>query len=70
MSWINATLRGLGVFSYFVVATVWLPDFVIKMDSIAAASSTVRDLVVLAVWGGGLVGGLWLLRVGQRKGFV
>lgn len=70
MSWINATLRGVGVFAYFVIATVWLPDFIIKLDSIAGASSAVRDVVVLAVWGGGFLGGMWLLWYGQRKGLV
>ena len=70
MSWLNASLRGLAVFAYFVIATVWLPDFVVKLDSIAGASSFVRDIAVLAVWGGGLVGGLWMLWFGQRKGLV
>ena len=70
MSWMNASVRGVGIFVYFVVATVWLPDFVLKMDSIASASSFVRDLVVLVIWGAAFVGGLWLLRFGQRKGLV
>jgi len=66
----NAWLRGLGFFVYIVIATVWLPDFVAKLDSVAGAEAFVRDLIVLAVWGAGLVGGLWLLRFGQRKGLV
>jgi hypothetical protein len=70
MTWINASLRGVAIFGYFVVATVWLPDFVLKLDSVASASSFIRDLVVLVLWGGGFVGGLWLLRFGQRKGLV
>lgn len=70
MTWMHAWLRGLAFFVYIVVATVWLPDFVAKLDSVAGASAFVRDLVVLTVWGTGLVAGLWLLRFGQRKGLV
>lgn len=70
MTWLNAWLRGLAVFFYFVIATVWLPDLVIKLDAVAGASSFLRDLIVLIVWGGGLVAGLFLLRIGQRKGLV
>jgi hypothetical protein len=70
MTWINASLRGLAVFFYFVVFTVWLPDFVLKQSAIAAASAFVRDLVLVVVWGAAFVAGLVLLRVGQRRGLI
>ncbi|OFW64842.1 MAG: hypothetical protein A2135_03405 [Actinobacteria bacterium RBG_16_67_15] len=70
MSWISAWLRALAFVAYFVIATVWLPDFVAKLDSVAGAAAMVRDLIVLAVWGAGLIGAFVLLRLGQRKGLV
>jgi hypothetical protein len=70
MSWSSALLRGLVFVAYFFLATVWLPDFVIKLDAVSGASAIVRDLIVLVVWLGGLIGAFVLLRVGQRKGLV
>ena len=70
MSWSMAAVRALAVFVYFVVATVWLPDFVLQLDSVAGASSFLRDAIVVVVWGGGLAGGFWLLRAAQRRGLV
>lgn len=70
MSWLKAWLLGIAVFGYFVVATVWVPDFVLQLDSIASASAFVRDLVLMVVWGCAFVGGLVMLRIGQRKGLV
>lgn len=70
MSWMNATLRGILIFVYFVVATVWLPDFILTLGAVAEASRFMRDLVALVVWGGGLVAGLWMLRFFQRKEII
>jgi len=70
MSWINAYGRGLLIFLYFVVATVWLPNFVVRLAPVASASSLVSDSLVLAVWGVGLGAGLWLLRFAQRRGHI
>ena len=70
MGWMNAYVRGLLVFLYFVVTTVIVPDIVVRLDSVAGSSTVVSDLVVLAVWGGGLVGGLYLLRRFQRTGLI
>jgi predicted tellurium resistance membrane protein TerC len=55
---------------YFIVATVWLPDFVLSLDAVASASETVRDFVVLVVWGGALVAGMYLLRWAQRRDLI
>jgi hypothetical protein len=70
MSWIGATGRGLLIVAFFFGATVWIPDFVLGLDAIASASSLVRDLVVMAVWGAGFTGGLWLLRLSQRRRLI
>ena len=70
MSWINAYVRGLLIVAYFVVATVILPNAVLRLDPVLSASDVIRDLLVLAVWGAGLVAGLWLLRLLQRRGTI
>jgi len=70
MTWMNASLRGLVIFVYFVVATVWLPNFVVRLAPVASASSFVSDSLVLVVWGVGLGAGLWLLRFAQRRGLI
>jgi len=70
MTWVNAYVRGLLIFVYFVVATVIVPDIVVRLDVITGASSVVQDLVVPGVWAAGLVGGLYLLRRFQRTGLI
>jgi len=70
MTWMNASLRAFVIFVYFVVATVWLPNFVVRLGPVASASSLVSDSVVLTVWGAGLGVGLWLLRWAQRRGLI
>ncbi len=70
MSWMNAYVRGLLIFVYFVIATVIIPNFVVRLDSVARSSSIVQDLAVLTTWGAGFVAGLYLLRRFQRKGVI
>ena len=70
MTWMSASLRAAAIFLYVVIFTVVLPDFVIGLDPIATASSVVRDAVVLAVWGAGFVGGIWVLRRYQDRGLI
>ena len=70
MSWTTATWRGLLIVAYFVVGTLWLPDRILRLDTVAQASDNMRDALVLVVWGALLVAGMWLLRVGQRGGLI
>ena len=70
MSWTTANWRGLLIVAYFVVGTVWLPDRILRLDTVAQASANMRDALVLVVWGSLLVAGMWLLRVGQRRGLI
>ncbi len=70
MSWIAAYLRGLLIVAYFILMTVIVPNAVLRLPSILSASNLVRDVVVLVVWGVGLVGGLWLLRRAQHRGLI
>ncbi len=70
MTWITATVRALMIFAYFVVATVWLPDFVLGLGSVAEAAAVVRDGVALVVWGGAFFTGMWLLRRAQLRGLI
>ena len=70
MSWISATVRGLLIVAYFVVATVWLPNQVAAIDAVESASRLVRDLAVSGVWLITLGAGIWLLRISQRRGLI
>ena len=70
MSWINAYLRGFIVFAYFLIATVIIPNLVLRLDAVGSASSFAQDLLVLAIWGTGLVAGIYLLRRFQRQGLI
>lgn len=70
MSWVNAYIRGLLIFLYFFVATVYVPNFVLRLDFVGDASPFVQDSIVLVIWGGALVAGLYLLRRFQRQGLI
>ncbi len=70
MSWINASLRGLLIVAYFVLATVIVPNLVLQIDALVGASDAIRDVVVLAVWGAGFLVGLWVLRRLQARGVI
>jgi hypothetical protein len=70
MTWSGAAVRSVLIVVYFIVATLWLPDMLTQVGAVAEAPSLVRDAIVLAVWGGGLFGGLYGLRVAQRRGLI
>ena len=70
MSWLNAYIRGLVIFAYFLIATVMIPKSVLRLNAVGSASAVVQDLIVLALWGAGLVAGLYLLRQLQRRGII
>jgi hypothetical protein len=69
MTWVKAFAVGLLIVVYFVVATVWLPDFVLQLDPVANAASWVQDALIPSIWGVGLAAGLIGLRIAQRKGW-
>jgi hypothetical protein len=68
MSWSGALVLGLLIVGYFVVATVLLPNWALRL--VSDASRTVRDAMVLVVWGIGFVAGLVLLRRTQARGLI
>jgi len=70
MSWMTATVRGLLIVAYFVVATVWLPDKITRLEFIEESSRVVRDVVVSGVWFVALAVGIWVLRRAQRRGLI
>ena len=70
MSWLNAYVRGLVIFAYFLIATVVVPNFVLRLNAVGSASAIVQDLIVLAIWGVALITGLFLLRQFQRRGII
>ena len=70
MNWTRGWGIGFAIFAYVLIATVWLPDFVLSLGPIASGSALVRDVVVLAVWGGALGAGMWVLRRAQERGML
>jgi hypothetical protein len=70
MTWTTASLRGLVIVAYFVLATVWLPDRILGIGFVRSAPEVVSDLMALTVWGAGLLGGMWSLRIGQERGLI
>jgi hypothetical protein len=69
-SWSGSYVIALGIVAYFVVATVWLPSWVLGLRVLADVPSLVRDLIGAGVWavfvGAGVIG----LRIGQRAGLI
>ncbi len=67
---------------YFVIATVFVPSWVVQSGFLASPPSAyedvfssefwgvVRDLVGTGVWLAALLAGLWALRRAQRKGLI
>lgn len=70
MSWIDAGIRSLAIVAYFLVATVWLPNFLLGLGSVSRADPVVQDVVAAGSWLIGLGFGLWLLRAAQRRGAI
>ena len=68
MSWLGALWRGALIVVYFVVTTVWLPDFVLRLSAVQDSSQSLRDIIVLLVWGGALGAGIYGLRRAQSAG--
>ena len=69
-TWTRAYVLGIGIAVYFLVATVWLPSFVLKLSFVASAPSVVRDLVGAGVWFLFLAAGLVGLRLAQRGRWI
>lgn len=70
MSWMNAYLRAAVIFLYFFVATVYVPNYVLRLGFVSDATAVVQDIVVLVIWGVALVAGVYLLRRFQRQGLI
>lgn len=60
--------KGLLIFAYFVVATVWLPSWL--FNSVTGVPAALHDIIGTAVWLVFMLGGLWALRWSQAKGWI
>lgn len=69
MSTVRAWLIGFGIFFYFGITTVWLPNKLI-VGPLAASGEFVQGVAIVSVWGFFLVLGMWSLRTAQRKGII
>ena len=70
MTWTRAYGIGIGIALYFIVATIWLPSFVLRMSIVASAPSVLRDLIGAGVWSVFLAIGLVALRLAQRARWI
>ena len=70
MTWTRAYGLGIGITLYFVIATIWLPSFVLKLGFVAGAPAILRDTIGAGVWFVFLAVGLLGLRLAQRRGLI
>jgi Co/Zn/Cd efflux system component len=69
-SWSGSYVIALAIVAYFVVATVWLPSWVLGLSLLADAPNMVRDLIGSGVWALFVAAGVFGLRLGQRSGLI
>lgn len=69
MSLLKSWLIGFGIFSFFAIATVWLPSKLL-LGPLRTSSRSVQDIATLAVWGFFLMLGMWMLRRAQSRGWI
>ncbi len=67
ISWGTAYLRAGLIFLYFVLATAWLPSWIVSWNAVAGASRWVSDLVGSAAWLVPLAVGFAALRWLQKR---
>lgn len=66
-SWLVAAGKALAIFIYFVLFTLWLPSWLLRLSPVAGAPAPVRELIGSGVWLVFFVAGMWALRRLQRK---
>ena len=69
-SWTRAWTIAAAIFVYFVVFTLWLPSWLLKLDAIASANPLVRDAIGTGSWVLGLVAGIAGLRIAQSRRWI
>ena len=69
-TWSGAYAVALAIVVYFIVATVWLPSWVLGLGLLADLPNLVRDLLGAGVWAVFLGVGIVGLRWGQRAGLI
>ncbi|MDH3307484.1 MAG: hypothetical protein OEO77_08220 [Acidimicrobiia bacterium] len=70
MSTLRAFVLAMLIVAYFVAATVWLPDFVLRTEPLAGIGRTGRDLMASGTWAIGLWFGMITLRRAQGRGKI
>lgn len=66
----RAALSGLAIFLYFAIFTAWVPSILARSAFLATASGNVADGVIIVVWSGFFVLGIWGLRWTQDRGLI
>jgi len=70
MTWLSGSTRGVLIFAYFVVFTVWFPSWLIQLDQVASMSSPIRDFITVLAWGAFMTFGIVALRLAQKRGWI
>jgi hypothetical protein len=70
MSSLRALVLATLIVTYFVAATIWLPDLLLRWEPLSDMSRTGRDLVASGTWAVGLGIGMAALRIAQRRGGI
>ena len=68
--WAVAYGKAFVILVYFVVATMWLPSWVLGLGPVTRAVPVVHDLIGAAVWLVAMALGLWGLRRSQSEGWI
>lgn len=69
-SWWMAYGKALLVVLYFVLATVWLPSWVLGIGFVERAAPVLHDLAGAGAWAIAMAVGLWALRRSQARGWI
>lgn len=70
MSTLRAFVLAVLIVAYFVTATVWLPDFVLRTEPLAGIARVGKDLIASGMWAVGLGFGMLALRRYQGWGKI
>lgn len=70
MSWVDATLKGVIIIGYFIVAGLIIPGRLMELDQVTSLSRQMQYLVGASVWTGGMAVGLGALWWAGRKGLL